>query len=96
MRDNLLAVSALKISARFRLFCVQIDHQLHELNHIFNHKIQHVMFCEFTYTKCLLNYLTKRNLTHPGIIFCCEFEIDSAEITLKAQVLNQRHIIRPY
>ena len=62
MRDNLLAVSALKISGRFRLFCVQIDHQLHELKHIFNHKIQHVMFCEFTYTKCLVNYLTKRNL----------------------------------
>ena len=62
MRDNLLAVSALKISGRFRLFCVQIDHQLHELNHIFNHKIQHVVFCEFTYPKCLVNYLTKRNL----------------------------------
>ena len=62
MRDNLLAVSALKISGRFRLFCVQIDHQLHELNHIFNHKIQHVMFCEFTYTKRLVNYLTKGNL----------------------------------
>ena len=62
MRDNLLAVSALKISGRFRLFCVQIDHQLHEINHIFNHKIQHVMFCEFTYTKLLVKYLTKGNL----------------------------------
>ena len=63
MRDNLLAVYALKISVRFRLFCVQIDHQLHELNyHIFYHKIQHVMFCEFTYTKRLVNYLTKGNL----------------------------------
>ena len=79
MRDNLLAVSALKISGRFRLFCVQIDHQL---NHIFNHKIQHVMFCKFTYTKCLVNYLTKRNLIPE--LFCCEFEIDSAEIRLKA------------
>ena len=39
MRDNLLAVSALKIFGRFRLFCVPIDHQLHELNHIFNQKI---------------------------------------------------------
>ena len=35
MPDNLLAVYALKISGRFRLFCVQTDHQLHELNHIF-------------------------------------------------------------
>ena len=62
MRDNLLAVPALKIYGRFRLFCVQIDHQLHELNHTFNHKIQHVMFCEFTYTKRFVNYLTKGNL----------------------------------
>ena len=62
MRDNLLAVSALKIPGRFRLFFVQIDHQLHKLNHIFNHKIQHVMFCEFTYTKRLVNYLIKGNL----------------------------------
>ena len=62
MRENLLAVYALKISGRFRLFCDQIDHQLHELNHIFYHKIQHVTFCEFTYTKRLVDYLAKGNL----------------------------------
>ena len=41
---------------------VQFDHKLHKLNHIFYHKICHVIFCEFTYVKRLLNYLTKGNL----------------------------------
>ena len=70
MPDNLLAVYALKISGRFGLFCVQID-QLHELNHIFYHKIQHVIFCVFTYTKRLVNYLTKGNLI-PELYFAVQ------------------------
>ena len=91
MRDNLLAVSALKISGRFRLFCVQID-QLHELNHIFNHKIQHVMFCESTYTKCLdlVSYLPKRNLI-PELYFAANLRSIRRDNVKSSSVKSTTH-----
>ena len=89
MPHNLLAVGHWKYLGSLDCF-VQFDHKLHKLNHVFYHKICHVIFCEFTYVKRLVNYMTKGNLI-PELYFAVNLMFNSKRLPSKFKC-HQRHI----